>query len=159
MCIRIRASAPNQGQVGLTVVVGRVLVNADPVVVSVVALVTTEQVAGVHLVVARRTFCDAGLLEARLGVLALGARHDIVVPGPQEVVPGRQAVVVGVIAPYRDDKVVRVLASLPDAALVAGGVLEAEVGVTATVVVVPAAVSNADVCDVDRRVHGASGMR
>ena len=63
------------------------------------------------------------------------------------------------IAPYRDDEVVRVLASLPDAALVAGGVLEAEVGATATVVVVPAAVSNADVCDVDRRVHGASGMR
>ena len=132
--------------VNLTVIVGRVLVEADPVVVAVVSFVTAEQVASVHLVEPARAFRDTGLLEAALGVLALSARDNIALPGPQEVAAGRQVIVVRMRLPERDNHVVGVLASLPDAALVTSGVLEAQVGAAAAGVVVPAAVGDTVVC-------------
>ena len=127
----------------LTIVVGRVLVEADPVVVAVMADVLAVQVAGVHLVVATRALGDADLHEARLGVLALGARYVPAFPGLQEVVPGWQVVVVGVILSHRDKEVVRVVATLPLPALIAGGVLEAHLVAAAASVLVPGPVHHA----------------
>ena len=141
----------------LTVAVGRVLVDADSVVVAVVALVTAEQIAGVHLVEARRARRDAGLHEAALGVLALGARDDPVVLGPEDVVAGRELVVVCVRAPERDNIVVGVLPPLPVAALSPSGVPEAQAVATATAVVVPAAGGDAVV--LRQRSGGHTAMR
>ena len=107
------------------------------------AFVTAVHVASVHLVEPARALGDTGLREAALGVLALGARDDIVIPGSQEVVAGRETVIARMVAPERDNLVVGVLASLPNAALVTSGVLEAQVGAAAAVVVVPAAVGDA----------------
>ena len=141
----------------LTVAVGRVLVDADSVVVAVVALVTAEQIAGVHLVEARRARRDAGLHEAALGVLALGARDDPVVLGPEDVVAGRELVIACVRAPERDYHVVGVLPPLPVAALSPSGVPEAQVVATATGVVVPAAGGDAVV--LRQRSGGHTAMR
>ena len=105
--------------------------------------VLAVQVAGVHLVVATRAVGDAGLHEARLGVLALGARDVPAVPGAQDVAPGWQVVVVGVLLSHRDKEVVRVLATLPLPALIAGGVLEAKLVATAAAVLVPGPVHHA----------------
>ena len=141
------AGANNFAQHGqartLTVIVGRVLVDAEPVVVAVVCFVTAEHVAGVHLVEPGRAFGDTDLQEAALGVLALGARGDPVVLGAEDVVAGWDTVVVCMVALERDHHVVGVLASLPDAALVTSGVLEAKLGAAAAGVVVPAAVGDA----------------
>ena len=141
------AGANNFAQHGqartLTAIVGRVLVDAEPVVVAVVCFVTAEHVAGVHLVEPGRAFCNAGLQEAALGVLALGARDDPAFLGAQEIVARREVVVVCMPSPERDNKVVGVLASLVDATLGTSGVLEAQVGAATAGVVVPAAVHNA----------------
>jgi len=94
---------------------------------------------------------DTYLREAALGVLALGARDDPVVPGAEDVVAGREVVVVCMVAPERDHHVIGVVASLPDAALVTTGVPEAQVGAATAGVVVPAAVGDAVVCDGDKR--------
>lgn len=74
----------------LTLSNSRVLVEADPVIVAVVALVLAVHPAGVHHVVATRAGSDTSLHEARLVVLALGARDVVTVPLAKDVVQGRQ---------------------------------------------------------------------
>ena len=54
------------------------------------------------------------------------------------------------LTPDRDHHAVRVLASLSDAALIASGVLDAELICTTAVVVVPAAVREAVICGLKR---------
>ena len=83
---RVKVAVP--AAVLVVVAAVRVLVDADPVVVAVVALVPSVQVPGVHLVVVARAFGDAGLHEAALGVLALGARNNPAVPRPPDVAIG-----------------------------------------------------------------------
>ena len=129
--------------VNLTVVVGRILVDADPVVVAAVTLVTAEEVASVHLVVAGRALRDTGLLEAALGVLAFGARDDIVLPVAHEVVAAWDAIVVCMVHPDRDYHVVGVLAALSDATLIPSRVFEAELVAATAAVLVPGAVGDA----------------
>ena len=133
-----------------------VLVEADPVLVATVADVLAVHVAGVHLVVATRAFRDPDLHEARLGVLALGARDVVAVPAAQYVVQGRRyPVVPGVLLPHWDHEIVRVLAALPDAALIAGGVLEAKLVAAPAAVLVPGAVHHAVICGGVGDVRGA----
>ena len=102
-----------------------VLVEADPVVTAGMASVLAVHVAGVHVVVARRAGSNTNLHEARLVVLALGARDDPPVPLAPDVAQGRQLVVVGVLFPHRDQDVVAFAAALVHSALSTGGVLEA----------------------------------
>ena len=104
---------------------------------------SSVQVPGVHLVEARRAVGEAGLHEAALGVLALGARDDPAVLGTEDVVAGRDVVVVRVLTAQRDHHVVRVFAALADATLQACGVLEAELVAAAAVVIMPGAVADA----------------